>query len=369
MGYIEVKLIEAPKGWSKDKKALVKQINDYLLKNRGLIGDFNQLKELIDRKSDAQERDIKNSVTLPLYVGLVAALLSLTIAFLGIPSLSSMDAETAKTLFVVLKIALLVSVLGFLLSVISWGFIYRKAAAKNEEQKMAMYDFIHQEMDQQLSHNITSSVYALQRKMDTFTSRFEKSTDAFYLIIKEMKGTVEKQARYMQELKNTDLGRLSEHNINVIQEIRTSAKEFDKLNNYLKETGALVESMKSLNANLKAQEKQSVTLERISNSVDSNIELNKQMIEVLHSDLREIETRKKYMTDAVINVDHALQKALDELTSHTVTKLNSIRELSIKEEDAIERRLATRERHQEKQLEKVLNSIQTLTEALNKNSK
>src|SRR5699024_5518558 len=105
MGYIEVKLIEAPKNWSKDKKALITQINDYLLKNRGLIGDFNQLKELIDRKSDAQDKDIKNNVTLPLYIGLVAALLSLVIAFLSLPSVTSIGAETLGTLFVVLKIA------------------------------------------------------------------------------------------------------------------------------------------------------------------------------------------------------------------------------------------------------------------------
>lgn len=367
MGYIEVKLIEAPKNWSKDKKALITQINDYLLKNRGLIGDFNQLKELIDRKSNAREKDIKNNVTLPLYIGLVAALLSLVIAFLSLPSVTSIGAETLGTLFVVLKIALVVSILGFLLTVISWGFIYRKAAAKNTEQKMAMYDFIHQEMDQQLSHNITSSVYALQAKMDSFASRFEKSTVGFQMVVQEMKASFEQQAKYMRELKDTDLGALSEHNVKVIQEIRHSAKEFDKLNNYLKETNALVEGMKTLNANLEVREKQSTALERISKSVDSNIDLNKQMIEVLHSDLREIETRKKYMADAVINVDHALQKALEELSAHTIAKLNSIRELTIKEEHAIEKRVAVRDKQQGKQLEQVLSALQSLIEEMKEN--
>src|SRR5690606_30053081 len=366
MGYIEVKLIEAPKNWSKDKKTLITQVNDYLLKNRGLVGDFNQLKGLIDRKSDALDKDIKNNVTLPLYIGLVAALMTLVIAFLGVPSMTSVDTETLATLFSVLKIALVISIFGFLLSVISWGFIYRKAAARNEQQKMAMYDFINQEMNQQLSHNITSSIYALQGKMETFTNRFEKSTGAFHQIILEMKAAFQQQANYMKELKDTDLNELSEHNIKVIQEIRNSSKEFDKLHEYLKQTTALVEGMKTLNTNLEVREKQSTALERISNSVDSNIELNKQMIEVLHSDLREIETRKKYMADAVINVDHALQKALDELAANTLAKLNHIRELTIKEEHAIEKRLATRDKRQEKRLEELIASLQSLTESLKK---
>lgn len=337
MRYIEVKLIEAPKSWPKEKKGLITQVNDYLLHNNGLIGDFSQLNELIERKSIALEKDIKNNVTLPLYIGLVAALLSVVVAFLAIPADGALDTDTLSTLFAVLKIALVLGILGFLLSVVSWGFIYRKAAAHHEEQKMALYDFIHREMNQQLSHNITSSIYALQGKMDHFASRFEKSIKSFQQIIVDVRSTFEQQTSYMKELKNTDLGKLSEYNIKVIQEIRNSVGAFDKLNSYLNETNALVENMKALNANLEQRENQSAALERISHSVESNIELNKQMIELLHSDLREIETRKKYMADAVINVDHALQKALDELSAHTVARMQAIRELMIREEQSLKK--------------------------------
>src|SRR5690606_10654250 len=100
----------------------------------------------------------------------------------------------------------------------------------------------------------------------------------------------------------------------------------------------------------------------IAESVNQNIQLNKQMIEVMHPDLREIDTRKKFMADAVINVDHALQKSLDELRVHTQKKLDAIRDITIREEQLLERRYSAQP--QDPQYQELLVSLKELVAAL-----
>jgi len=125
--------------------------------------------------------------------------------------------------------------------------------------------------------------------------------------------------------------------------------------------GSIGELNKSLNQHLD----QSAVLQNIASSVNTNIELNKQMIEVLHSDLREIDVRKKFMADAVINVDHALQKSLEELKLHTQKKLDAIREITIREENLIEKRFSNKNTPDPK-LTELLSSLQELIAEIKK---
>jgi len=371
MNYIELKLIETPKGLEAEQKETISQVNNFLLKNKGLIGDFETLKELVDRNADAAEEEINHLLPLPIYLGIGGSLLAIIIAFFTLSTLSDLSAEYLDTLFLVLKIAFLSSFTGLLLTLIAWGFPYRSARVFNKLQKKRFYDFINQEMDQQLSHNISSSIYALQSNLNSFNTSFTQNIGGFHQIINEVKNAFDQQVELMRDFKSLDLMELSEYNVKIMQEIRSSTREFEKFNSYLQQTNSMVDSIGELNKNLSQQFEKSDVLQQIVSSVNTNIELNKQMIAVLHSDLREIDTRKKFMADAVINVDHALQKSLEELKMHTQKKLDAIREITIKEENFMEKRFSNLDNHvnRDPKIEELLSSLQELiVEIKNKNA-
>lgn len=366
MKYIEVKLIETPKGLHAEQKETISKVNNFILKNKGLIGDFEMVKALVDHDSDSTEEEIQQLLPLPLYIGIGGSLMTIIVAFFTLPSLSDVTGEYSELLFTVLKLALALSFFGVLLSFFSWGFSYRSAIVKNRQQKRRFYDFIHQEMDQQLSHNITSSIYSLQGNLNNFNAAFTQNMLSFQQTIEEIRGIFSQQIEVMRDLKSLDLTELSTYNINVMKEIRNSTQQFEKFNSYLQQTNTMVDSMEKLNKNLNQQLDKSAILEEIASSVNTNIELNKQMIEVLHSDLREIETRKKFMADAVINVDHALQKSLEELKNHTQKKLDAIKELTIKEEHLLEKRFSNQKFtiSSDPKLDQIFSSLQELIKVM-----
>jgi hypothetical protein len=363
MEFTELKLIEGTKTLTGEQKETVSKVNNFLLKNKGLIGDFTQVKELVDRDADTAEKEIKYLLPMPMYLGVAGSLLVLVLAFISLDSPFNLSPEELDSLFFMLKLALLPGLAGLLFSLISWTS-YRSAALKNSLAKKYFYDFLQHEMDQQLSHNITSSVYALQGSLNSFNRGFQQNMHGFEQNIRDMKESFHQQTKILEEIRSLDFQELSGYNIRVMQEIRNSTKEFERFNSYLQQTNAMLGTLEELNRNLNRQIEKTDTLDRIADSVSANIELNKQMIGVMHSDLREIDSRKKFMADAVINVDHALQKSLDELRMHTQKKLDAIRDITIREEQLLEKRYSAQ--HQDPQFQELLAAVRELVAALRK---
>ena len=79
MKYIELKLIETPKGLPAEQKETISKVNNFLLKNKGLVGDFKSLRELVDHDAEITEDEIQQLLPLPLYMGLGGALLAIIV--------------------------------------------------------------------------------------------------------------------------------------------------------------------------------------------------------------------------------------------------------------------------------------------------
>jgi hypothetical protein len=63
------------------------------------------------------------------------------------------------------------------------------------------------------------------------------------------------------------------------------------------------------------------------------------MIDVLKSELNEMGQRKQFVQDAVIDVDDSIKKMLGDLRVHIETQVQAIKEITIKEEDLLEKLL------------------------------
>jgi len=117
--YIEVTLIRSDEENNPIVKKILHSVNTYLLRNKGAVSDFNLIKDVVDRNTDAVDEEINNLLPIPLYLGLVGTMMGIVIGLFLMPSISDENFDKAiDTLIGGVKIAMIASFVGLLLTII-----------------------------------------------------------------------------------------------------------------------------------------------------------------------------------------------------------------------------------------------------------
>jgi hypothetical protein len=235
------------------------------------------------------------------------------------------------------KIAMVASFTGLLFTVYLSGWKYKGAKLDSETSKNDFFTWVQTQLLPVLSQNISSSIYSLQANLLKFNDTFSVNINSFNGLMGRILNTFDSQVQLMNELKEVDVAQLAKININVLQELRTSTKEFEKFNLFLNQLNAFVDNAQKLNHNINNQLDRTYALEQVAGAIGTGIETNKQLIGILQADLHEISDRKQVMKEAVIDVDKAFTKSLDDLKRHIDEQINAIKEITIKEEGLLEK--------------------------------
>ena len=133
--YIEVTLITSDKNNNVLDKVL-ESTNTYLIRNKGAVSDFNLIKDIVDRNSDAVDQEINTLMSIPLYLGLMGTMLGIVIGLFFMPSISDKNFENAIDLLIgSVKIGMIASFMGLLFTVLLTGYFYKGAKAIAESTK------------------------------------------------------------------------------------------------------------------------------------------------------------------------------------------------------------------------------------------
>lgn len=338
--YIEVTLIKSEGENNPVIQKILHSVNTYLLRNKGAVSDFNLIKDVVDRNTDAVDEEINNLLPIPLYLGLVGTMIGIVIGLFLMPSISDENFDHAiDTLIGGVKVAMIASFVGLLLTIILSGWKYKGAKARAESLKNDFFTWIQTNLLPVLSQNISSSIYSLQANLVHFNDTFAVNVNSFNGLMNRVLDTFDSQVELMNELKQVDVAQLAKLNINVLQELRTSTKEFEKFNMFLGQLNHFVDNAQKLNYTINSQLDRTYSIEKIAETIGSNIEVNRSMIGVLQSELNEIGQRKQFVQDAVIDVDDSIKKLLGDLKVHIEAQVQAIREITIKEEDLLEKLL------------------------------
>jgi len=343
---VEITLIQVSDEDNSILGSIVSSINTYLLKNRGIASDFNLIKDIVERNCDSSDEEINTLLPIPLYLGLMGTMLGI-IAGLGFMIITGFDkffefSDGNNGIGILMSgvgLAMISSFMGLLFTVIASGIFYKGAKTHVESLKNSFFSFIQTDLLPIVSQNVASGMYALQANLMKFNDKFERNIGDFNHVLSQILTSFNSQVELMHELKRINVAELATANITVLRELRTSTKEFEKFNVYLQQVNSFVENATRLNVQISNQLDRTQSIELVAATIGRNVDLNNKMMEVLQSDIREIDTRKQYISAAVINVDDAIQKGLEGLKEHTLAKLNAIKDITIKEEDLLEKLL------------------------------
>lgn len=231
---------------------LISTINKYLINNRGATIDYHILKEIVNRKVETLENIIETRIPSPLYFGLAGTMLGIIIGLFKVDfEVASLD--SIKPLIDGVKIAMIASVTGLILTSLLSIFVYKSAKEKMELGKNRFLSLIQTELLPSLIGQGQSGVVTLSTKLDDFGRKTVSTVNDLKSVVLNSQGQVKASQQLLKDIETIDLKNITGANLRVFKKLETlkdSLEAFPKyyqtLNESLTGTGNLLIALNKL---------------------------------------------------------------------------------------------------------------------------
>jgi len=327
-------------------ESLLHSINVYLLRNKGATTDFNLIKDITERNIDTEDEDINQTVTIPLYLGLMGTMLGIIFGLINlfVVSENGSDFEIQGFLSGV-SIAMFASFYGLGLTVYNSSFNYKTARKSVEKAKNDFYTFIQTELLPILNQSVSSSVFMLHTNLVKFNDNFTINMNRLSGLLNKNYDAVIAQDNILQNLEKIDITEFAKANVKVLRELKTGTEDLHKFNQYLNVLNLTVDGTTKLSHSFQTLLSKVNNFEGLAEKLDSRIEESNKLVQFLNDHYGILSERGDLINDSVKKVDDVLIKSLVELQDHTNTKITSIKKITIKEEDLMTKAFADNRSH------------------------
>ncbi|MFT2008092.1 hypothetical protein ACMA1I_05405 [Pontibacter sp. 13R65] len=243
---------------------IVKSTNEYLKRNKGAAADFEILKDVSERHSEALDAEVQATIATPLYVGLLGTFSGVIIglsslvwsglrapeAVEGVEALSPFitDQNIPSFLFGVL-IAMAGSFLGLLLTLMG-NQALKNARSKRDMQKNAYYTFLQTNLLPKLNSDMAASLGNLKSVLDSFNKDFLDKILGFRPIVDSLTENISVQKEFIQKLDEIGFTQMANANMMVFDKIKESEKLFMNFMKYQEALNQSVEKGAALTNNI-----------------------------------------------------------------------------------------------------------------------
>jgi hypothetical protein len=335
---IILSLIQLKGKSSKPFNNIIKALNGYLLRNKGAVSDFTLIKDIVDRNVDNEEDSISSNLPIPLYLGLIGTMLGIIIGLIAMPSLSESFIGSGDTqektmqgvdaLLSGVKIAMIASATGLLLTTInSLTFYYYRR--KTEEEKNNFFTFIQTQLLPILSKNTASSIQTLQANLLKFNEGFAQNMGQFDGVIREVRTTFQSQLQVVEELKRIDVSNMAKYNIDVMKQLNTSFNKLKDLSTYLSSVNGLLKNTEQLNLTVSKQLDKVGDIGTIVENFDTNAQGLVAGSKYLESHFQNFDQREQTISNKIADFDSKTGDMVDELKKSFEERLKTFNEKDV----------------------------------------
>ena len=320
---------------------IVYSINTYLLRNRGVASDFHLMKDIVERNTDALESEINQTISLPLYLGLLGTFLGIVV---GLFQISGMDFSSnpnaldiaIQTLLGGVKIAMIASFSGLLFTIINNGYFYRGAKSIVEESKNDFYTFIQTDLLPLLNQNINSTLYSLQNNLHKFNEEFKDNVTKLSTVMGKNHDALIAQEKILTTLDNMDIAAFAKANVKVLRELQVSTEQFSQFNEYLSQMNEMISNSRSFTERVNEMIKRTDNFNELGSHILESFGQNKELLEFLQEHYNSLDESKQLITSSVNSVNNTLDVSLDNLKIFTQDKIIEVQKLVNKEMELLE---------------------------------
>lgn len=195
---------------------ILSSTNTYLLRNHDNTIDFKIIKDIAERKVEAQINQIESTLQIPLYLGLLGTIVGIIVGISGLENINSGEALTDQipNLLTGVATAMFASFMGLLLTIVGTGIIYKRGLEKNDSGKHEYFDFIQEELISSV-RGVAANFKELQDKLAEINTGFGKEMnitlkDFTKSISESEKNISEKQTKLLEAIRDTNFETIKE---------------------------------------------------------------------------------------------------------------------------------------------------------------
>ena len=336
----EIDLIRNKGGGNAVTDKIVYSLNTYLLRNKGVASDFHLIKDIVERNCDSVEEDIHQTVSLPLYLGLLGTFLGIVVGLVKISGIdfagenNGMDLAISALLKGVM-IAMIASFFGLLLTVLNNGFFFKGAKAQLEQRRNDFYTFVQTELLPLLNQNINSTLYSLQTNLFRFNDEFKDNIGMLREVMGKNHDALVAQEKILNTLENIDIMAFGKANVVILQQLNISTEKLSQFNTYLGQLNELMGTTSRVSSQLDSAIARSDNFEELGQKLVAMFSENQKLVEFLKNHYDALDTSHQLITTAVNRVGNTLDESLDKLKLFTQERINEVQKITLWEMDLL----------------------------------
>lgn len=320
---------------------IIYSLNTYLLRNRGVASDFHLIKDVAERNTDAVENEINQTISLPLYLGLLGTFLGIVVGLFQISGInfssnpSALDLAIA-TLLDGVKIAMIASFSGLLLTIINSGYIYKNAIVIVEDTKNDFYTFIQTDLLPVLNQGINSTLNSLQQNLYKFNDEFKSNVTKLSFVMGKNHDALIAQEKILTTLDNIDISEFAKANVKVLKELQVSTEKFSQFNQYLEQMNEMLSNSRNFAHKINEIIERTDNLNSVGTLIVETFERNRDLQLFLQSHYNSLDQSHQLISKSVSHVNNTLDESLDKLKEFTQGKIIEVQKLVSKEMELLE---------------------------------
>ncbi|TSJ36553.1 hypothetical protein FO440_22250 [Mucilaginibacter corticis] len=313
------------KNASKSLQNILAAINRYLIHNNMAAADFHLIKDITERNMDAAEEDINQTISIPLYLGLMSTMIGIIIGLTKMPNLDVAVDPTGKDILLNqgitmliggVRIAMIASFVGLGLTILSSGWVFKGSRNKVENRKNAFYSFIQTALLPVMNQSIGASLNSLQHNLLRFNDEFAENLQSLSGIFRQNYDALVMQENILREINELDMVKLSRFNLDMFREVERSVKEFEKFNLGMSNLNEFVDSSKMLSERVTDLMKRSENFERIAEALQDRLYTSEKLLKFLGDHFETLSEHKDLVVTAVGDTSVFVSNLFRELQAH-----------------------------------------------------
>jgi hypothetical protein len=310
-------------------------LNTYLIKNKGVAADFHLIKDVVERNTSAREEEINQSISMPLYLGLLGTFIGIVMGLFQISGVNFNENPTAldeaiSTLLKGVMIAMVASFMGLLLMIIN-SYRFKNAKSFVEDNKNDFYTFIQTELLPLLNQNINSTLYSLQNNLHKFNEEFKSNITGLSSVMGKNHDALVAQEKILTTLDKMDITEFAKANVIILKELKLSTERFAEFNHYLSLMNGFVNSTNGLTGKVNEMIERTDNFNILGKHIITTFEENKKLVEFLQSHYNALDQSHQLITNSVNGVNTTLENSLTQLKDFTQAKINEIQKITLSE--------------------------------------
>jgi hypothetical protein len=336
----EVDVIRKKAGGNVVTDKIVYSLNTYLLRNKGVASDFHLIKDIVERNCDSVEEDIHQTISLPLYLGLLGTFLGIVVGLIKISGIdfggenNGMDLAISALLKGVM-IAMIASFFGLLLTVLNNGFFFKGAKAALEQRRNDFYTFVQTELLPLLNQNINSTLYSLQTNLYKFNDEFKDNIGMLREVMGKNHDALVAQEKILNTLENIDIMEFGKANVVILQQLNISTEKLAQFNAYLAQMNELMGTTSRVSSQLDSAIARSDNFSELGQKLLTMFTENQKLVAFLQNHYDALDTSHQLITTAVNRVGNTLDESLEKLTYFTQERINELQKITLREMDLL----------------------------------